>query len=85
MVDIVKDLERAVELRPRASRKLPQGPELVERRLTVALGLRGVEGLVVETVLHAHPVAWAKQKELVDYRAASSFLGNQSPNRDVNL
>ena len=66
-MDIVKDLERAVELRPRASRKLPQGPELVERRLAAALGLSGVQGLVVEAVLHAHAVAFLEgQAEKVD-------------------
>ena len=85
VVDVIEDLESAVELGARAGGKVAQGPELVERGLTVALGLRGVEGFVVETVLHAHPVAWAKQKELVDYRAVSSFLRNQSPNSDVNL
>ena len=62
MVDVIEDLESAVELGARAGGKVAQGPELVERGLTVALGLRGVEGFVVETVLHAHPVAWAKQK-----------------------
>jgi hypothetical protein len=59
---IVEDLEGAVELGAGARGQVAQGPQLVEGRLTAALLLGGVQGLVVEAVLHAHPVALLQGK-----------------------
>ena len=78
-MNVIEDLERAVQLRAGARCQVAQGPQLVERRLAAALGLGGVKGLVVETILHAHPVTllqWeAQQVHLLRGVAVSLLRG----------
>ncbi len=59
---IVKNFEGAVQLRPGAHGQIAKGSQLVEGRLTATLVLGGVQGLVIETVLHAHPVTFLQGK-----------------------
>lgn len=67
--DIVKDLVGAVQLRAPARGQVAQGSQDVEGRTAATFLLRGVQGLVIEAILHAHAIALlqgqAQQVDLV--------------------
>jgi hypothetical protein len=83
---IVEYLEGTVELGAGARGQVAQGPQLVEGRLTAALLLGGVQGLVVEAVLHAHPVTFLQGKaQQVDFVSgvAVPLLGGKPVKRKL--